>query len=188
MPALASWRARACTGLRGRVVELGFGSGRNIEFYPDDVDEVLALEPSALGRRMGSARIAAATVPVVFVGNDARTIPLGDGSCDSALTTFTLCSIDEVARALAEVRRVLRPGGTLHFLEHGLSPDETVARWQHRLDPLEGRLADGCHLTRDPVTLVRDAGFVLGWVEQRYVRGPRPWTYFTIGRVTAPTE
>lgn len=111
---------------------------------------------------------------------------LEDASCDGALSTFTLCTIPGVEEALAEVRRVLRPGGRFHFLEHGLSPDASVATWQRRLEPLQKRLADGCHLTRDPNELVRAAGFEIERSESRYATGPRPWTWMSEGAAVKP--
>ena len=186
-PGMEPWRAQVTTGLTGRVVEIGFGSGLNVEHYPSEVEVVLAVEPAATARRLAEGRIAAASVPIVHVGMDGQAIPLDDASCDSALATFTLCTIPNVHRALKELKRVLRPGSSFHFLEHGLSPDASVARWQRRLDPIQGRLADGCHLTREPLALLRDAGFVIQWSEQRYARGPKPWSYFTVGVAMTPT-
>lgn len=178
---LRSWRASTVSGLAGRVVEIGFGSGLNLPVLPAEVDLVYAVEPAPLARRLAERRIAASAVRVEHVGLQGESIPLDDGSCDAALSTFTLCTIPDVARALAEVRRVLRPGGRLHFLEHGLSPDASVAAWQRRIEPAQRRLADGCHLTRDPAALVRAAGFEIERVESRYARGPKPWSWFTEG-------
>jgi ubiquinone/menaquinone biosynthesis C-methylase UbiE len=178
------WRSKATGGLKGRVVEIGFGSGLNIEHYPGEVDIVLAVEPAAVARRLARQRIAASSVPIQHIGLDGQSIPLDDGSCDCALATFTLCTVPDVRQVLAELRRVLKPGGSFHFLEHGLSPDESVARCQRRLDPLQRRLADGCHLTRDPLALLSEAGFRIEWSQQRYARGPRPWSYFTVGVAT----
>jgi len=121
------------------------------------------------------------------VGLDGQEIPLEDASCDAALFTFTLCTVPEPPAALCEARRVLRPGGAVHFLEHGLSPEPGVARWQRRLEPVQRRVADGCHLTRDATTLVQESGFVLQRNEQRYVRGPKPWCWLTLGVATKPT-
>jgi SAM-dependent methyltransferase len=180
------WRARATEGLSGTVVEIGFGSGLNLPHYPPEVDLVLAVEPARLARRLARRRIEESVLPVEHVGLDGQKIPLADASCDAALCTFTLCTVPDPARALAEVRRVLRPGGTVHFLEHGLSPDPGVARWQHRLDPLQQRLADGCHLTRDATTLVTDAGFEFRITEQQYVQGPKPWSWLTLGVAATP--
>jgi SAM-dependent methyltransferase len=182
------WRAQAADGLCGRVVEVGFGSGLNIEHYPPDVDVVLAVEPAPLARRLAERRIRASDVQIAHVGLDGQEIPLEDATCDAALFTFTLCTVPDPDRALAEVHRVLRPGGAVHFLEHGLSPEDGVARWQHRLEPLQRRLADGCHLTRDPSALVEGAGFVMQRNEQRYVRGPKPWSWLTIGMASKPAS
>lgn len=179
--AVRPWRAQVTEGLTGRVVEIGFGSGLNVDFYPDDVELVWAVEPAAAARRMSARRVARSTVPVRHIGLDGQALALDDASCDSALTTFTLCTIPDADRALAELRRVMRPGGRLHFLEHGLSPDPGVAEWQRRLEPLQRQLAGGCHLTREPVTLIEDAGFTVLDVDRRYARGPKPWSWFSAG-------
>jgi ubiquinone/menaquinone biosynthesis C-methylase UbiE len=180
------WRARTTEGLTGRVVEIGFGSGLNVPHYPSDVDLVLAVEPASVARRIAEKRVAASQVPVEHVGLDGQHLPLEDDSCDAALCTFTLCTVPDPELALSEVRRVLRPGGEFHFLEHGLSPDPGVARWQHRLEPLQKRIADGCHLTRDAIALVQAAGFEMTRREQRYASGPKPWSYMTLGVAAAP--
>jgi SAM-dependent methyltransferase len=178
------WRKRATEGLVGQIVEIGFGSGLNLPFLPPEVTGVFAVEPSATAKKLALKREVRTDVKVIHVGLDGESIPLEDESCDSALCTFTLCTVADPAKALREIHRVLRPGASLHFLEHGIAPDPSVARWQHRLDPLERRLADGCRLTRDPQALVRDAGFAIESITQRYARGPRPWCYFTLGRAT----
>ena len=180
------WRAKAIDGLVGRVVEVGFGSGLNVALYPPEVTQVLAVEPARVARDRAAQRITAGSVPVEFVGLDGQQLPLEEASCDGALFTFTLCTVEDPAQALGEVYRVLRPGGSLHFLEHGLSPDPGVVKWQHRMEPLQRRLADGCHLTRSAPNLVVDAGFELTRLEQRYVRGPKPWCYFSVGAATRP--
>jgi SAM-dependent methyltransferase len=128
-------------------------------------------------------------VPVERTGLDGQRIEAGDASYDAALSTFTLCTIPDVAAALAEVHRVLRPGGLFHFLEHGLAPDAGVVAWQHRLEPLQRRVFAGCHLTRDVPALVVDAGLEITLLEQRYLPGPRigrPWTYGYLGRAVRP--
>jgi SAM-dependent methyltransferase len=150
------------------------------------VQRVLAVEPSATAWRMAARRIAAADMPVEQVGLDGQSIPLDDASCDGALCTFSLCTIPDPVAALAEVRRVLRPGGRFHLLEHGLSPDARVARFQHRIDPFQRRVADGCHLTRDPIALVRQAGFDLEEVDQKYGAGPKAWAYLTRAATVRP--
>ena len=185
---LQRWRAEVMAGLAGRVVEIGFGSGLNVEHYPPEVEEVLAVEPAAVARRLAAKRIEVGGVPVDHIGLDGQAIPLDDASCDAALSTFTLCTVPDPAKVLSELRRVLRPGGRFHFLEHGLSPDASVARWQHRLDPWQRRLADGCHLTRDALTLVGDAGFLIERSEQGYAKGPKPWSWFTLGVAANPRD
>ncbi len=179
-------RDRAAAGLSGEIVELGFGSGHNVGSYPAEVTLVRAIEPSELGRKLSADRVAASAVPVVFSGLQGEALDLPDRSCDGALCTFTLCTIPGVEQALAELRRVLRPGAPFHFLEHGISPDDGVERWQQRLDPLQQALCDGCHLTRDPVALVREAGFEIESVDSAYAQGPKPWVYMTLGRARNP--
>src|ERR1700733_511448 len=147
---LAPLRRRVCAGLAGEVVEIGFGSGLNVPFYPAAVTGVDAVEPADLGWRLAAGRIAAARVPVRRSGLDGQSLPFADQSHDAALSTWTLCTIPDAAAALREVRRVLRPGATMHFLEHGLAPDEPVRRWQRRLDPLHQRLAGGSPLPPPP--------------------------------------
>lgn len=183
---MTRWRAGVTEGLRGRVVEIGFGSGLNIGHYPPEVDVVLAVEPAEVARRLARRRVASSPVPVEHVGLDGQSIPLADVSCDAALSTFTLCTVPDAHLALTELRRVLRPAGELHFLEHGLAPDPEVVTWQRRFEPWQRRLADGCHLTRDIPKLVADAGFVIDRIDQRYAKGPRPWSWFSIGVAVNP--
>ncbi len=180
------WRGRVTDGLFGTVVEIGFGSGLNLSTLPPEVELVYAVEPAALARRLAQQRITDSPVQVEHIGLNGESIPLDEASCDGALSTFTLCTIPGVEQALAELRRVLRPGGRFHFLEHGLSPDPTVAKWQRRIEPVNKRFTDGCHLTRCPADLVRAAGFEVEKVESRYVKGPRPWSWFTEGVAVKP--
>jgi ubiquinone/menaquinone biosynthesis C-methylase UbiE len=181
-------RQEVCRGLSGRVLEVGFGSGLNIEAYPSAVASVDAVEPSDLGWELSAERRAAARVPVERVGLDGERLEADDASYDAVLSTFTLCTIPDVGAALSEVRRVLRPGGTVHVLEHGLAPDPGVARWQRRLDPLQGRVAGGCRLSRDIPALIAAAGLRLERVEQAYLPGPalaRPWAFGTLAIAVA---
>lgn len=178
---LRSWRARATTALAGRVVEIGFGSGHNLAVLPAEVTEVVAVEPNAQAWAMSAARRGRVGATVTLAGLDGQRLELEDSSCDAALCTFTLCTVPDPAAALAEIARVLRPDGRLHVLEHGCSPYPRVARWQRRLDPWEQRLAGGCHLTRDPVGMLSDAGFTTEWREQAYGPGPKPWMWLTVG-------
>ena len=183
---LGKWRRRLTADLSGTVVEIGSGSGLNIEHLPDSVERLLAVEPSNVARRVASRRVQRLTTPVEHIGLDGASIPLGDASCDCALATFALCTIPDVETALVEVMRVLKPGGRFHVLEHGLAPDASVRRWQHRLEPMQKRLADGCHLTRDPVALITAAGFDVIETSSLYGRGPKPWMYFTEVRARKP--
>ena len=184
---LGESRGRACAGLHGRVLELGFGSGLNLPHLPREVTAVDAVEPSDLAWRMSERRRSAADVPVTRVALDGQSVAADDASYDTALCTFTLCTIPQALAALAEVRRLVRPGGSFHFLEHGLSDDPRTRTWQHRLDPWEQRLVGGCHLTRDPAELVQRAGLTLGAVERGPLpgfRGPAPLTYGYLGSAT----
>jgi ubiquinone/menaquinone biosynthesis C-methylase UbiE len=161
-------RRRVCEGLSGQVAEIGFGSGLNVPFYPAGIAGVAAIEPSDVSWRLAGGRLSATSVPVRRSGLDGQSLPLADNSLDSALSTWTLCSIPDVAAALDELRRVLKPGGTLHFLEHGLAPDEQVRRWQRRLDPVQKRIAGGCRFTRPVVELLQTAGFTIRELEVFY--------------------
>lgn len=179
-------RQRVCEGLHGQVVELGFGSGLNIPFYPAAVSRVAAIEPADIGWKLARKRLAASSVRVERSGLDGQSLPLPDDSCDAALSTWTLCTIPDVAAALHEVRRVLKPGGTLHFIEHGLAPDERVRRWQHRLEPMQKRLFGGCHLTRPIADLLTDAGFTITEVDVFYEKGaPKPLGADSLGIAVA---
>ncbi len=177
-------RRRTCADLHGRVLELGFGSGLNTKFYPDGVDVVEAVEPSDLGWDLSERRRLRSSVPVKRVGLDGQRLAVPDTTYDAVLCTFTLCTIPDPELALSEVRRVLRPGGALHFVEHGLAPTENVQTWQRRLEPLQRRVAGGCHLTRDVPEMLRAAGFELERLDADYLPAPRParpWTYVVDG-------
>ena len=187
MKAAAPLRERVCAGLHGDVVEIGFGSGHNVPHYPSTVTRVSAVEPADAGWKLAGKRLAAATVPIDRIGLDGQSIPLPDDSCDTAVSTWTMCTIPDIGAALAELRRVLKPGGTLHFVEHGLAPDEKVRRWQHRLEPMQKRMFGGCHLTREIADLLTAAGFTIEEADVFYEEGaPKFLAADTLGVAVSP--
>lgn len=188
-PHVRQVRERMCAELTGDVVEIGFGSGSNVPYYPAAVTRVLAVEPSDVGWALAAGRVAASPAPVERVGLDGQALPLPDHSVDAALSTWTLCTIPHPDAALAELRRVLRPGGRLTFVEHGLSPDAGVARWQRRLDPVQRRIVGGCRLTLPVLAVVEQAGFVVERIENEYEQGaPRPIGYLYEGAAVSPAS
>jgi SAM-dependent methyltransferase len=180
--AMGKLRDRALEGVSGTVLEVGFGSGTNLPYYPDSVDKVYAVDPSMEGRKLARKRLAAARVPVEFIGLDGSRLPLDDESVDNAVSTFTLCTIPDVDAALAEIRRVLRPGGQLFFLEHGLSDDPKVVHRQHRWDPWQQRIAGGCHVNRDHGALIGASGLGIEELANFTVPGPKVGGYMYAGR------
>ena len=176
-------RARVCAGLRGEVVEIGFGTGLNARYYPPEVTKVLAIEPSSVCMRIAEPRIAKSSVPVESAGLNGERLELESGEADAVLSTWTLCTIPNLTAALGEIRRVLKPGGVLHFVEHGRAPDPKVQRWQRRIEPLNKRLAGGCHLTRPISNLIQGAGFEIEELDTYYFVGePKPFGYTFEGR------
>lgn len=169
---------------RGKVLELGIGGGLNLEFYdPAEVDGVTGVDPSEALRRQALAAPRPEGLDVEVLDGDAEDLPFDAGAFDTVVCTFTLCSVRNPAAALAEARRVLKPGGSFLFSEHGLAPDPSVQRWQRRLEPLQKRLAGGCHLTRPVATSISAAGFSLLEVETMYLPGtPRPLGWAEWGR------
>ncbi|HVR97444.1 MAG TPA: class I SAM-dependent methyltransferase [Thermoanaerobaculia bacterium] len=177
----ASVRAETVRGLSGEVLEIGFGSGLNLPYYPPEVRRLLAVEPSGTAWELARTAIEAAPFPVELAGETAESIPLPDASVDAAVSTWTLCTIPDAGQALREVRRVLRPGGVFRFLEHGRSDEPHVARWQDRLTPLQKRLAGGCHINRPIGRLIEDAGFALEDMKTYYARRPKTVFFFYHG-------
>lgn len=175
-------RRRVCAGLHGEVVEIGFGSGLNVPFYPPEVTRVLAVEPADLAWRLASERVAAGRVPVERSGLDGQRLPFADGTADAVLVTWSLCTIPDPVTALGEARRILRRGGTVHFVEHGLAPDADVRRWQRRLEPIQRRIGGGCRLTREPLRFLESAGLTVTTVDEFYQEGaPRPFGAISLG-------
>ncbi len=179
-------RARVTAGLDGEVLEIGFGSGRNIPYYPATLTRVRAVDPAAVGRKLAAERAAASAVPIEYIGLDAQRLPADDASADHVLSTWTLCTIPDPVAALAEISRVLRPGGAFHFVEHGRSPDAKVARMQDRLTPLQRRVAGGCRLNRPIDHLVTGAGLEVTRLETYYMKGPRAMQYTFEGVAVKP--
>ena len=161
-------RARVLAPLAGEVVEIGFGTGHNLPYLPAGVTRLLAVEPSESSIAVAADRIAASAVPIEVIGPDAQQIPLPDASVDAALCTWSMCSIPDPVAAVSEVRRVLRPGAQLHFVDHGVAPDERVRWWQHRLSGLQQRLMGGCRLDRDIPELLRLGGMTVTHLERYY--------------------
>jgi ubiquinone/menaquinone biosynthesis C-methylase UbiE len=183
---LQKLRATTCASLHGDVVEIGFGSGLNIPHYPTAVSRVSAIEPADAAWRLSERRRGASRVDVDRSGLDGQRLDLPDASHDCALSTFTMCTIPDLDAALAELRRVLRPGGTLHFLEHGRAADDRVARWQERITPVHRHLAGGCHLDRPIPQRIRSAGFEIVELDQFYGQGPKVTSYLSLGRARRP--
>lgn len=179
-------RAKVAGDLDGEVLEIGFGSGLNVPHYPATVTKVVAIDPATAGRKLAASRIARCAVPIEFAGLDAGELPADDGSVDHVLSTWTLCTVPDPALALAEVKRVLRPGGSLHFAEHGLAPDAKVARFQRRFTPLQRRVFGGCHLDRPIDELITAAGFELTRLDKYYMPGPKAVGYTFEGVAARP--
>lgn len=167
----------------GRVLEIGMGAGANLPLYdPARVEIVLGLEPSAGMRRKAAPAIAASPVPVELIDSGAESIPLPDASIDTVALTYTLCSVADAAAALAEMRRVLKPGGLMLFAEHGRDPDPRIHRWQRRIEPVWKPVFGGCHLTRDAPALLTNAGFQIDRLHTEHLQGmPAIGAFQTLG-------
>ena len=178
-------RKRALQDVRDTVLEVGFGSGLNLPFYPEGVDKLYALDPSRVGRRLARRHIRRAPFPVEFVDlNPDGTIDFPERAVDAVVTTWTLCTIPDVVSALNEFQRVLKPGGQYLFLEHGRAPDASVARWQDRWNPCQKMLCGGCNVNRQIDRLILDAGFEMQEYDNFYMQGPKLLTYHYRGRAT----
>jgi len=172
----------------GTILEVGMGSGINLEFYnPDRINHLYGLEPSEGMRRKARHNLSRSPVDVEWLDLPGEKIPLEDKSVDTVVLTFTLCTIPDWRAALEQMKRVLKPGGELLFLEHGQSPDQGVRKWQHRLTPAWKKLVGGCHLNRPIDELVREAGFHITELENLYVpKAPKFAGYVYKGRAHRP--
>lgn len=181
-------RARAMEGLAGEVLEIGFGSGTNVPWYPDEVTRVVAVDPATVGRRLAARRIGASPVQIDFAELSGDRIDVPDASCDAALATFTLCTVPDEIVTLGEIARIVRPGGRLYFLEHGRSDTPRVARRQERLDGFQQRIAGGCHLTRDHVDALERAGYTDIDCGNFTITGPATMSYLYAGSARRPDD
>lgn len=177
-------RGRVAGGLEGEVLEVGFGSGLNVPHYPSAVSRVQAVDPATVGRKLAGQRLAASPIRVEFVGLDGQVLPVDSESVDHVLCTWTLCSIPQPQIALAEIFRVLRPGGGFHFAEHGRSPERRVATWQDRLTPIQRRVAGGCHLNRPVREMIETSGLKVAKIDNYYAKGPKAFGYMYEGIAT----
>jgi ubiquinone/menaquinone biosynthesis C-methylase UbiE len=178
---LVPYRERVIGAAEGRVLEIGVGSGMNLPFYRPPAREILALEPAPQLMTMARSASRASSMPVTFLEASAEAIPLDKHSVDTIVTTWTLCSIPQAAAALADMRRVMRPGGKLLFVEHGLAPDEGVRRWQEWLTPAWRRISGGCHLNRPIRSMIEGTGFHIDRIETGYMPGPKPMAFMYEG-------
>jgi ubiquinone/menaquinone biosynthesis C-methylase UbiE len=185
-PAIMKQRAKVVPLASGRVLELGIGGGLNLAFYDAaKVDEVVGVDPSEGLRARAEAAPRAEGLAVDVVAGTAEALPFDSGAFDCVVCTFTLCSVHTPAAALAEARRVLKPGGRLLFCEHGLAPDAEVVRWQRRIEPFWAPLAGGCRLTRPIRSAISDAGFKIDWSETMYLpKAPRVFGWNEWGAAT----
>jgi ubiquinone/menaquinone biosynthesis C-methylase UbiE len=179
---LVPYREKVAGAARGRVLEIGIGSGLNLPFYGSEVSAVIGVDPSPALLAMADKRRSDARFPVELIEGSSEALPLEDKSVDTVVTTWTLCSIADAAKALAEARRVLKPGGELLFVEHGRAPEAAITRWQDRITPVWKHLTGGCHLNRPIDSLVRNAGFELRSLETGYFPGPKIMTFLYQGR------
>jgi SAM-dependent methyltransferase len=181
---LAPYRLRAIGPARGLVLEIGVGSGLNLPLYGPAVDRVFALDPSSELLRVARKQAVDALVLVSLLQASAEQLPFADAAFDTIVMTWTLCSIPNPVAALIEMRRVLKSGGRLLFVEHGLSPEPGVARWQRWLTPCWSHIGGGCHLDRKMDDLIGAAGFSLDTLDTGYMKGPKPWSFMYQGRAT----
>jgi ubiquinone/menaquinone biosynthesis C-methylase UbiE len=178
---LLPYRERAISAAQGRVLEVGIGSGLNLPLYSPQVKQLIGLEAAPRLLTMARDASSRASVSVTFIEGSAEAIPLDSKSFDTVVTTWTLCTISAAVQALGEMRRVLRSGGQLLFVEHGLAPDASVRRWQNWLTPAWKRIGGGCHLNRPIQSLIEQAGFRIARLETGYMPGPKPMAFLYEG-------
>ena len=181
-PFVAKYRRELLANANGNILEIGFGTGLNLPYYPEPIRKITVVDPNPGMCRRAQKRIAQAGIEVDQRIVSGERLPFGDDTFDSVVSTFTLCSIENVNQALDEVYRVLKPGGHFLFLEHGLSPEATVQRWQRRLNWLEMRLGDGCRLDRNIKELVAARPFASVRIEEFYMeKNPKTHGYMYRG-------
>lgn len=179
------FRRRIGNAATGRVLDVGIGSGLNLPFYGGQIESVLGVDPSSELLHFAEERAHNVSTPVELLRASGEALPIEDRSIDTAVVTFTLCTVDNATTTLAEIRRVLKPGGRLLFAEHGRAPERGVARWQDRLTPIWRRIAGGCHLNRKPDDLIRSAGFRIEALDAGYLKAPRPMGFVYAGSACA---
>ncbi|MGK7913292.1 MAG: class I SAM-dependent methyltransferase [Synechococcus sp.] len=179
---LTNYRQDVLARAKGRVLEIGFGTGLNLPHYPTSVEKLTAIDVNPGMTAIANRRIARAPFPVERITLDGESLPMADESFDTVVSTWTLCSIANVAEALLETQRVLKPGGELLFIEHGLSPDRNVEVWQQRLNGMQKTFADGCNLNRNIPQIIEDASFSVKQLACFYAKGvPKFLGYFYKG-------
>lgn len=184
---LAEYRPRVLSAAKGRVLEVGIGSGLNVPFYPQNLESVIGLDPSAALLAMSAKARQQSRIPMTLMNGTAESIPLDAASVDTVVMTWTLCSIPDPERALAEIRRVLKPDGELLFVEHGRAPEPRVQKWQDRLTPVWKKIGGGCHLNRPIEELIAAAGFMIDGLTAGYMKSaPKTFAYMYEGRARRP--
>lgn len=186
-PPMTELRRRYVSRAHGDVLEIGIGSGLNLSHYSDRVTSITGLDPSAELTDLAEQRAAKSAAPVEVLQISSEEIPAGDAHYDTIVCTWTLCTIPNVYSALREMYRVLKPGGSMYFVEHGLSPDHSITGWQRRIEPMWKKIGGGCHLTRDADRLIQDAGFLIPEIERGYQPGPKWAAYMTHGVAVRPS-
>ncbi|MFW7382093.1 MAG: class I SAM-dependent methyltransferase [Oligoflexus sp.] len=177
-------RQTVLMGLQGIVLEVGIGSGLSLPFYPTSVEKIMAVEPAQSARNIAANRAKNLGINLEFIGESAEAIPLPDQSVDFIVSTWTLCTIPDLEKALSEMRRVLKDSGEFHFVEHGRASDLKVAKWQDRLTPIQKLIGGGCHLNRKIDDAISSAGFNIKQLDQFYIPGPKFAAYHYVGRAS----